>query len=90
MTMTPFVILWICLGAITLGLGLYRKFLSMKEDDYLHIAEAEAKLVPQQVVLARKLDWIDKVGETLTVITVVLGLGLGGEYLYQVWKAGGN
>ena len=90
MNMTPLIILWICLGALTLGLGLYRKILSMKEDDYLHIAEGEAKLIPRQIHLARKLDWIDKVGEALTAITVVLGLVLVGLYLYQAWKASGN
>ena len=90
MSMTPLIVLWVCLGALTLGLGLYRKILSMKEDDFLHIAEGEAKLIPQQVNLARKLDWIDRVGETLTVITVVLGLVLGGLYLYQAWKASGS
>jgi hypothetical protein len=90
MTMTPIIILWVCLGVFTLALALYRKILSAKEDDYLHIADGEAKLIPQQAELARKLDWIDKVGETLTVITVVFGLALGGAYLYQIWKASGN
>src|SRR5690349_21001596 len=86
-TMTSLVILWIGLGVITLALALYRKFVSMKEDDYLHIGEGEAGLIPQQVAVGNRLEWIDKWGKALTVVTVLLGLGLAAAYLYQGWIA---
>jgi hypothetical protein len=81
--MTPLMIFWAMLGAATLGLALYRKFVSLREDDYLHLAAAEERLIPQQVATFRKLQTIDRWGITLTVVTVVLGMGLVAAYLYQ-------
>ena len=90
MTMMTLVVLWVALGIATLALALYRKFVSLKEDDYLHLAEGEGRLIPQQVAIAKKLEWIDKWGKSLTVITVLLGLGIAGAYLYEAWKAVDN
>jgi len=42
MNWTPYLIVWICLGVATLGLALYRKFLTMKEDDYIHVEDWKA------------------------------------------------
>jgi len=80
---TTFVIFWAILGAATLGLALYRKFVSMREDDYLHLSAGEERLIPQQVATFRKIGVIDKWGITLTIVTVALGLALAALYLYQ-------
>jgi hypothetical protein len=72
-------------GIATLLLALYRKILSLKEDDLVHVAPGEERLIPNQIEMAHKMDVIDRWGKTLTVITVALGLVLAGGYLYQAW-----
>jgi len=81
--MTAFVIFWAILGVATLALALYRKFVSMQEDDYVHLSAAEERLIPQQVATFRKIGIIDKWGITMTIVTVILGLALAALYLYQ-------
>jgi hypothetical protein len=82
-TMTTFVIFWAILGVATLALALYRKFVTMREDDYVHLSAGEERLIPQQVATFKKIGAIDKWGITMTIITVVLGLALAALYLYQ-------
>jgi len=80
---TTLVIFWAILGFATLALALYRKFVSMREDDYLHLSAGEERLIPQQVATFRKIGSIDKWGITITIVTVALGLALAALYLYQ-------
>lgn len=82
MNLTPYVIAWILLGAGTLGLALYRKFQTMKEDDYIHIEGWRAPQVTEQEVMAHKFHLIDRVGETLTALTVFGALALGFAWIY--------
>lgn len=84
MNWTPFVIAWMCLGVATLGLALYRKFLSMKEDDYIHIEGWRAPQVAEQETMAHKMHTIDRVGEALSVSTVLTGLILAFAYVYAI------
>jgi hypothetical protein len=72
--MTAFVIFWAILGVATLALALYRKFVSMREDDYVHLSAGEERLIPQQVATFKKIGAIDKWGITLTIVTAILGL----------------
>jgi hypothetical protein len=81
--MTTFVIFWAILGVATLALALYRKFVTMREDDYLHLSAGEERLIPQQVATFRRIGAIDKWGITMTIVTVILGLALAAMYLYQ-------
>jgi hypothetical protein len=81
--MTAFEISWTILGVATLALALYRKFVSMREDDWLHLAASEERLIPQQVATFQKLGRIDRWGITLTILTAALGLVLAALYLYQ-------
>lgn len=85
--MITFVIFWTILGVATLALALYRKFVSMREDDYLHLSAGEERLIPQQVATFRKIGAIDRWGVTMTIVTVVLGLALAALYLYQTVSA---
>jgi len=82
--MTQLVVIWAVLGVVTLGLALYRKILSMREDPYVHIDEGEQRMIPQQVKTFHKLGVVDRWGVTLTIITAVFGLALAGAYLYQI------
>jgi hypothetical protein len=81
--MTPYVIFWVVLGFGTLGLALYRKFVSLKEDDYLHLSAGEEHLISPQVATFNKLGKIDRWGVGMTIVTVALGLVLAALYLYR-------
>ena len=82
--MTAFVIFWAILGVATLALALYRKFVSMREDDYVHLSAGEERLIPQQVATFKKIGAIDRWGITMTIVTVVFGLALAALYLYRI------
>jgi hypothetical protein len=66
-----------------LGLALYRKLATLREDDLIHLGPGEDKLIPQQVAFSRKLDTVDRWGKALTIITCAAGLLLAAAYLYQ-------
>jgi uncharacterized membrane protein len=77
--------IWCAMAILVLSLAIYRKVVSDSQDDLVHLAEGEEKLIPQQVNVANKLSFIDKWGQTLTIVTVVFGLILGSIYLYSGW-----
>ena len=80
-------ILWAVLTVVVLGLALVRKLTSWyREDDYVHLAAGEERAIPQQVVVARRLDRIDSWGKTLTVVDLVYGLTLFSIMLYTAWR----
>jgi hypothetical protein len=88
MSVTFLAALWVGLGVATLVLAIYRKVLSThNENDVVHLSAGEEKEIPRQVVLARKMGSIDRWGKTMTVLTVVIGLGLATAYLYQAWES---
>ena len=84
-TLTPFVVLWTAIAAVTLGLALYRKFISAHEDDVIHLGIGAERNIPKQQALAARLGVIDKWGKTLTVVALVFGIALGSVYLYGIW-----
>ena len=85
MTFVPFTVLWALLAVIVLALIAYRKVVSNKEDETLHLGSGAEAIPAQQVVIAHKLDVIDKWGKLLTVVAVVYGLALLGFYTYITW-----
>ena len=87
MTLTPFVTTFFVLGFVTAILALYRKLLAMREDDYVHFTESEAKYIPQQLAMAHRIHIIDRWGETLTILTAVAGLIVIGVYVYLTVNA---
>jgi hypothetical protein len=80
----PFTVVWGLLAFAVLALIGYRRVISAKEDETLHLAGAPG-VNSQQVIIAHKLEVIDKWGKLLTVITVVYGLLLAGAYTWQTW-----
>jgi len=73
------------LAAVVAGLALYRKYVSMHEDNYLHLSEGEARLRSAQVATFRQLDTVDRWGKTLTVLIAISGVILAALYVYQIW-----
>lgn len=80
---TPLTILWVVLAAVVLVMAGYRKIVSDKEDETLHLGNPSANA--QQVTVGHKLEVIDKWGKLLTIIAAVFGLLLGLAYTYQTW-----
>lgn len=76
---------WMLLALSAISLALYRKFVSAhQEDRYVHISEGEARLIPHQVAISRKLAMIDRCGEIATAAALIAGLALACVYLYFV------
>ncbi len=78
----PFLVLEACLIVVVIVMIAWRQAIARGEDDTIHMSHGGTA---QQVSLATKLEKIDKWGKTLTVITVVFGLIVGGFWLYQTW-----
>ena len=88
MNLTSIVVIWAVLGAATLVLGVYRIiFAAHNEEDIVRLAPGEEGEPKKQAVLAKKMAGIDRWGEIMTVITVMIGLGLAAAYLYQAWES---
>ena len=67
----PYVGAWIFLAIVVLGLALYRKFVVMRGDNYVHISEGEARLIPHQITVNQQISQIDRWGEVLTIATLI-------------------
>jgi hypothetical protein len=83
--LTPLVIAWVALVLVIVCLAFYRRFISLHEDNCLHIDEAEAPLIPNQVAVFHKLEVVDRVGKALTVVAAAGGMALTALYLYAGW-----
>jgi hypothetical protein len=88
MNLIPFVVLWSLLAVAVLGLALYRKLITIHGDDeFIHLGPGEEKLIPQQVALGRRLDFVDRWGKALTILTAAFGLLIVSVFLYLAWQA---
>ena len=81
----PFVALFVVLGVITVILAIYRWRVTEYEEDVVRLGPGEEREIPKQVVLARKVTAIDRMGITFTVVTLLLGIGIGCAFLYKAW-----
>jgi hypothetical protein len=88
MNLFPLLMLEVLLIMIVVAMIVWRKVVSRNEDDQLHVLHTEAA-VPQQIV-AKKLDVIDKWGKLATIVAAVVGLALGGLWVYQIWVQGSS
>lgn len=88
MNWTPYLAIWSLFAAVVLGLAAYRKMLSGREDDTLHVSEGAARLVTDQIANAQRIEVIEKWGKSLTAVVVVTGLIMAGIYFYGVWEMG--
>lgn len=80
-------IVWAVLTLFIIGLALYRKWEAhFHEDDLVHLAEGEAKFIPEQIATTRELDKIDTWGKRLTALDLVFGLALVAIMLYTAWE----
>jgi hypothetical protein len=79
----PLIALWGAMAVSVLVLIVWRKTVARNEDDNLHVLHAEA--VPQQLMVAQKLELIDKWGKIVTAVTVAFGVLIAALFVYQTW-----
>jgi len=88
MNLIPYVAIWAVIGIAVLALALYRKILTFHGDDeFVHLAEGEQSLIPQQVALTHKLEVIDRWGKGLTIFTAAAGVAILAVVLFEAWQA---
>jgi len=87
MSFLPFLILWGLMAASVIALILWRRAVAGEEDDSIHVMEGEQGVTQHQVVVAQKLETIDKWGKALTAATVLVGVVIAGVYFYHLWVA---
>ena len=79
---------WALLTFIVVLLAGYRKYISVDENETLHLDDpGESR---HQVAIAQKLDVIDRCGKLFTAIAAVYGLLLAMAYTYQTWVQATN
>jgi hypothetical protein len=87
-SLIPYVGAWALLAVVVLALALYRKLLTDNQgDNYVHMSEGEARLIPHQIAVNQKISRVDRWGEVLTLGTLFAGVALACLYLYQaLWR----
>jgi hypothetical protein len=88
MNLIPYFVLWSVLAVAVLALALYRKLITFHGDDeFIHLAAGEERMIPHQVALGHRLELIDRWGKLLTVCTAAFGLLIVAVFLFQAWQA---
>jgi|WetSurMetagenome_2_1015567.scaffolds.fasta_scaffold192076_2 hypothetical protein len=87
LNLTPYAIVWVVLGLVVAGLALMRKQISQSEDDSIHLGGDATIAAEHQLVIAKKLEGIDRWGKLLTIVLVVTGVILGILYALQLWDS---
>lgn len=85
---TPWMILWAALALAVLVMAGYRKIVSVREDETLHLVNPSESA--RQLAIFHKLERIDKWGKLLTVVAAIYGLLLAIAYTYQTWVQATN
>jgi len=88
MNLIPYLAIWSFFAAIVAGLAIYRKMLSVREDDSIHVTEGSARLVTEQVLNTQRIEVIEKWGKSLTAVVFLAGMILAAIYFYGVWQTG--
>ncbi len=86
---SPFVVLWVALALVVIGLLVYRRFVAAGEDDLIHVSDEGGSAASHQMTVAHRLDQIDKWGKILTTLVVIYGVILGAVYVYRGWVSAG-
>jgi hypothetical protein len=76
------------LALVVVAMALYRRSISVKDEETLHLSDPSESA--HQVVIAHKLEHVDKWGKVLTIVAVVYGVLLAVAYTYQTWVQATN
>jgi|YelNatPaOPRAMG01_1025707.scaffolds.fasta_scaffold23184_4 hypothetical protein len=88
MSFTFYLATWIPLVIVVGILAIYRNMLASHEDESIHVLDGDAKQVAAQARFSHKLETIERIGKSLTIVVVAYGLTIGALYLYHVWQQG--
>lgn len=83
--MFPVFILWSLLAVVVIALAVYRRVVATHEDDLIHFGAGQERLVSQQSAVTERLERVDRLGKTLTIVVAVSGVLLAAVYVYNVW-----
>lgn len=79
---------WAVLALVVLALAVYRMSIGSREDDRIHLNAAEANVPTMQAAFAQKLESLDKLGKSLTIVAVLYGAGLLVWAIRDAWVSG--
>ncbi len=79
----PHIVIWAVLATVVIFLAIWRHKVFARSDEVLHVLDAEAPMVSDQQVVAKKLEKIDFWGKTLTVLVAMYALAIAGWYIYS-------
>ncbi len=85
MNLIPYLVIWIVLGIIVIGLLVSRIRLAKREDASLDVLEDTSR-AKEHMEMTAKLARIDWWGQVLTVVVVLYGIVLAGIHIYQAWQ----
>ena len=85
MNLMPYIIGWCVLVGLVIALALYRRLVTEKEDDTIHISDTTGVVAAQQMQMAKRLEVLDRWGKILTVVAILSGLALAVWYGYLKW-----
>jgi uncharacterized protein YxeA len=88
MNVTMHVIICAIVIAITVCMFLYRRWLENREDHYIHLHNDshDTAIIASQQAVAKRLGSIDKVKNTLLVVSILYILAIIGMALYTAWN----
>lgn len=86
MNLMPLLAIWAVLAAVIVILWIYRSRLARQEDETLHVLNSDASKISQQMIVARKLETVERWGKLLTVLAILYGLVLLGLFLWDAWE----
>jgi hypothetical protein len=83
----PFVAIWAALAAVVVVLIVRRKMVTHGESDSVHVLDTAVSASSHQVMVAQRLEVIDRWGKILTAVALIYGLALAAAYAYQIYMA---
>jgi NADH:ubiquinone oxidoreductase subunit 3 (subunit A) len=88
MNVTLHVIICAVVVVITVCMFLYRRWLENREDHYIHLHNDshDSTIIATQEATAKRLESIDKVKNTLLVVSILYILAIIGMALYTAWN----
>jgi len=76
-------IVLIAMTVVVAAVALYRKIVTRRDDEVLHISDPSGEISANEQNVARSLKKVDNVGIALTVVTALYGVALFAIYLYN-------
>ena len=83
MDLTPWIIFWAAVTTVVMLLAFYRLSLGMHEDADLHLNEEDAAPNLEQAAMAKRIDLVEMIGKSLTVVSVLLVFFIAGVWAFE-------